>query len=53
MSEMARALTGVKLSYLDLIEDKCKPATDSRTGDEIALDIINRAGLEVKKDESI
>ena len=36
--------------YADLVERKPQ---DTRTGDEIALDVIRRAGLKGKHDESI
>ena len=36
--------------YTDLIDNTYK---DDRTGDEIALDVIKRAGLKVKQDGSI
>lgn len=36
--------------YADLIDNTSK---DTRTGDEIALDVIKRAGLKVKQDGSI
>ena len=47
MTEMLRGVTGANVSYYKLIDDEPEPV-DDRTGDEIALDIIKRAGLEVK-----
>ena len=36
--------------YIDLLE---KPIENEKTGDEIALDVINRAGLKGKINESV
>lgn len=44
---MLRGVTGANVSYYKLIDDEPEQV-DDRTGDEIALDIIKRAGLEVK-----
>ena len=36
------------MRYFDIIKDE-KKSRDNRTGDEIAMDIIKRAGLKVVK----
>ena len=40
----------VERRYADIISNK---PVDNRTGDEIALDVITRAGLKVKNDDTV
>lgn len=44
MSDLFRGYTGAKVRYADLIEER---ETDTRTADEIAMDVISAAGLVV------
>lgn len=44
MSDLAKSITGAKVRYADLLERK---ETDTRTADEIAMDVISAAGLVV------
>ena len=46
VTDSLRALIGASARYADFLENKTE---DTRTGREIADDIIKRAGIEVKK----
>ena len=44
MTDCLKILTGANVRYADLIDDKPK---DTRSGEEIAADVIKKAGLKV------
>lgn len=48
MSENIRTLSGVKISFWDWTHPTTTQKQETRTGDEIAFDIIKRAGLKPK-----
>lgn len=47
VTETLKILSGVTVSYTDLLEHRKKPK-DNRSGSEIAADVIERCGLVVK-----